>query len=309
LTKVPWGAVVAIEPKSGRVLALTGYSADRQSGNDFALRGGMPAASLFKVVTAAAAVEEAGLEPSSLIHFRGGNYTLGMSNYLPDVKKDRRLITLEQALATSCNPAFGRIGSKYLSASILSRYASSFGFNQDLPFDLPLSISSFTPPQNEYELARTSAGFGPALISPLHAAMMAAAIGNSGVMMRPRLVDKIISVNGDVAYQSTPAVYQRSVAANSARIVLDMMEATTLKGTARKHFSKAKSLKNIQVAAKTGTLSGQSPKGVFHWLVAVAPSDDPEIALATLVVDPGNAPINGTALGRLFLEKYFANQN
>ena len=63
----------------------------------------------------------------------------------------------------------------------------------------------------------------------------------------------------------------------------------------------------MPIAAKTGTLSGEDPKGRYLWLVAAAPATQPEIAIATLVIDPGNARINGAGLGKEFLEQYFAN--
>ena len=309
--QVPWGAVVAIEPKTGKVLALAGYSAQEQGGTEFSTRGGMPAASLFKMITAAAAVEEAKLDPQTIIRFRGGDYTLGPRNYQPDAKRDTRQMTMELALAKSCNPVFARIASKYLSPEILNRYATHFGFNQRLPFDIALPASSFSTPQTSYDFSRTAAGFMGTEISPVHAAMMASAIGNEGVMMRPRVIERVVDPSQVVLYRSRPEVYQRSLTANTSRVLLSMLEVTTISGTARKHFAKARNgaLKGISVAAKTGTLRGDSPKGVFHWLVAVAPSDDPEIAIATVVVDPGNARINGTGLGRMILERYFASRN
>jgi cell division protein FtsI/penicillin-binding protein 2 len=86
-----------------------------------------------------------------------------------------------------------------------------------------------------------------------------------------------------------------------------MMVATVEEGTARKQFRKAKSrrLRNMSVAAKTGTLSGKTPVGRYHWFIGAAPSTSPEIAVAALVIDPGGARINGTGLARKLLDFYF----
>jgi len=91
-------AVVAMEPSTGAILAMSGKSA---SIKDLEYHAGFPAASLFKVVTAAAAVEHAGIDTHSLIPFRGGTYTLNQSNYYPDARKDRRVMSVGEALGRS----------------------------------------------------------------------------------------------------------------------------------------------------------------------------------------------------------------
>ena len=308
--RVPWGAVVAVEPKTGRVLALSSYAESDSKPDPFALRGGMPAASLFKVITAAAAVEVAGLSAASKIHYRGGNYTLNKWNYQPDARRDSRVMTLSKALATSCNPAFGRIGLNELSPSVLQKYAEAFGFNSPLPFVLPVSASSYEVEPEEYSLARTAAGFGKVYVSPLHAALIGAAVANKGVMMRPHLIERVTNRNGRIVEEFAPEILRTSLLPSTADKVLSMMEETVRTGTARKQFSsrRARRLMGIRVAAKTGTLSGKTPEGRYHWLIAAAPIEDPQIALASLVVDSGSARVNGTAVGRLVLEAFFGSQ-
>ncbi len=307
--RVPWGAVVALEPSTGRILAMSSHSSADPRGPAFALRAGMPAASLFKIITAAAAIELTGMDGDSEINFRGGNYTLNKWNYKPNDRSDSRVITLRNALAKSCNPAFGRVGLKVLSDSSLEQYAHSFGFNQKMHFELPVADSSYATVESPYTLARTAAGFGDVRLGPIHAAMIAASIGNGGVMMRPQLVDKITDSTGTVLRTFAPQVIARPVLPTTATTLLDLMEETVDSGTARRQFRRGKKqLSGIRVAAKTGTLSGDQPAGRYHWLVAVAPIENPQIALASVVVDPGNAKINGTALGRLVLQEYFADK-
>jgi hypothetical protein len=177
-------AIVAMNPSTGAVLAIAGKS---NSIEDIEYHAGFPAASLFKVVTAAAAVEHAGIAPHSLIPFRGGNYTLNQANYYPDERRDQRLMSVGEALGRSCNPVFGHIGVKYLNGQILSRYARQFGFNRSLEFEAPLPESSAWIPQDDlYELSRTSAGFGEVRVSPIHAATLMSGIANGGMLPRPQ---------------------------------------------------------------------------------------------------------------------------
>lgn len=305
--KVPWGAIVAMDPRSGRVLVLASHSEVEPEGASVATRSGFPAASLFKIITASAAVEKAGLSSSSKIRYRGGRYTLNKYNYRPNSRKDRRSMTLGQALGKSCNPAFGRVALQHLSGAALEQYAIGFGFNRPIPFEIPLEKSSFAFPDTDFEVARTAAGFGDVFLNPIHAVLITAAVANKGVMMQPYLVDTVYDSRGVSKYQGKPLELERVVLESTASQVLKMMNETIVDGTARKSFARSrnKTLKKMKIAAKTGTLSGSSPKGVYHWFVAAAPLDNPKLALAALVIDPGNARVNATYLGRRFMEQFF----
>ncbi|MFN8389140.1 MAG: penicillin-binding transpeptidase domain-containing protein [Bdellovibrionota bacterium] len=308
---VPWGAIVAVEPRTGRILALASYSAREPNGPDVATRATFPAASLFKLVTASAAIEKTGMSGNDLIYFRGGNYTLERFNYLPDARLDRRSISFAEALGRSINPAFARVTLNSLSAPTLERYASNFGFNQALPFDGPVDVSHFSRPTDEYETARTGAGFGDVTLSPLHAAVITGTIANKGVMMRPFVVDRVVDASGVVKYQAHYSPVRASILGSTAHELLSMMESTVDIGTAKRQFVKVRNpfLKNVSIAAKTGTLSGDNPKGLYHWFVAAVPADRPEIAIATLVIDPGNARVKSSALAREVLEHYFRERS
>lgn len=309
--RVPWGAIVAIEPRTGRVLAMAGHSEIDSDGSSLTTRATFPAASLFKVVTASAAIEKSGLSADSVIYYRGGNYTLNRSNYNPDSSRDTKRMELATALGKSCNPVFARVALNNFSPSVLQQYARSFGFDRTIPFELPLQRSSFTMPSDEYEFARTAAGFGDVFISPLHAAMIAGTVANDGLMMEPHIVDRIVAANGHVEYVGKLEPLQRAVLSNTSKQVVQMMESTIEKGTARKHFvcSPNERIRSMRIAGKTGTLKGDNPKGIYHWFIASAPVDNPKIAIAALVIDPGTARIGGTGLGRFFLEYFFSTQN
>lgn len=293
-------AAVVMEPKSGRIIALAQKS---RTVKNLALHAGFPAASLFKVITAAAAVEAGGASPLSEVRFRGGNYTLSEANYLPNAKTDRRSMSLSEALGLSCNPVFGRVALSYLSAPLLRHYAQSFGFNQSIGFDIPLSRSSALIPQGKYEFSRTAAGFGDVYISPIHAATLMSGVANSGRLPRPSLVDAVLDKDGWELYRSKPQVLRNSIRPETAKKLLRMMEFTTTKGTSRREFMTARGpLLPHSVAAKTGTLRGNFPKGINNWFIGAAPAHAPTVAVAIIVVNPSTSS-KASRLGRMVIEK------
>lgn len=298
-------AVVAMEPDTGRILAIGGKS---RTVNNLALHAGFPAASLFKLVTSAAALERGVVEPFSQIKFRGGTYTLNQWNYRADSRKDRRVMPLAEALGRSCNPVFARVALQYLNSSTIKRYAQMFGFNSDLQFDMAIENSSAFIPSDDYELSRTAAGFGEVTVSPVHAAAFMAGIANGGTLPRPSLIDTVVSQEGELRYQARPEGLQRIIRPGTARKLLKMMEFTTTVGTSRKEFmSNNKPILPISVAAKTGTLRGTAPAGITNWFVAAAPLQKPEIALAVVVVNP-NVSSKASRIGRLVLQNFLSSK-
>lgn len=309
---LPWGALVALDPRSGKVLAMSSYSSKEPYAGDIATRATFPAASLFKLVTAAAVIEQSGLDGSHTIFYRGGDYTLVRQNAIPDPRKDRRKITFAEALGRSVNPAFAHVALNTISESTLERYAHSLGFNQRLPFDAPIDVSHFERPGDEYETARTAAGFGDVTLSPLHAAVLTATIANRGVMMKPYIVDHIVGVDGTLRYQSKQTAVRTALSRSTASELLSMMEATVDSGTAKRQFLKMRNpfLKSVPIAAKTGTLSGENPKGLYHWFVAAVPANNPEVVVAALIIESGGAVrIHCSGLARDFLEFYFRDHS
>ncbi len=297
-------AIVAMNPSTGAVLAIAGKSSSIE---DVEYHAGFPAASLFKVVTAAAAVEHAGIAPHSLIPFRGGTYTLNQANYYPDAQKDRRLMSVGEAMGRSCNPVFGHIGVKYLNGQILSKYARQFGFNRSLEFEAPLPESSAWIPQDDmYELSRTSAGFGEVRVSPIHAATLMSGIANGGVLPRPQIIDSVVSPDGTVIHKQKSETLQRIVQASTAQSLMEMMRNTTTVGTSRREFMRGSTptLGPIDVAGKTGTLTGDNPPGLNNWFIGAAPISNPQVTVAVITVDPKRSS-KASHLGRLVFQKYF----
>jgi len=304
-SRAPHIAGVAMEPDTGKILAIADKS---NSIRDLSLHTGFPAASIFKIVTTAAALERSSVAPSSQIRFRGGNYTLNQWNYNPSTKKDRRSMSFYEALAKSCNPVFARVALKYLNPEVLREYADLFAFGTALGFDSHLPVSSAVIPESDFELSRTAAGFGQVTLSPVHAATMMAGIANDGVLPRPSLVERVVSRTGAVVYQSRPTFVQRLVRSDTADSLMRMMEYTTTIGTSRREFMRKNRpvLGEIRVAAKTGTLRGDNPTGINNWFVAAAPLEEPRIALSVIVVNPQTADTKASHIGRLIIQKYLS---
>jgi peptidoglycan glycosyltransferase len=294
----PHVALVAMEPKSGRILAIAGKSLTLK---DATTHAGFPAASLIKVITSSAAIEHGGAQPNAEIFFRGGTYELSPNNYNSNPRADRKSMTMTEALGRSCNPVFSRVGLKYLNPALLRAETAQFGFNSDLGLQMPLQISTATIPNDDFEFGRTSAGFGDIYLSPVHAAVIASAIANQGKLPQPSIIDQVISEDGDIRYQFEPQLLKQATPPSVANQVLRMMTATTTIGTSRREF-----LGKVpwDVAGKTGTLKGDNPKGLNNWFIGAAPLENPKIAVAVIVINPSQVSSKASHIGRLILERY-----
>ncbi len=300
--RAPHVAVVTMNPRTGEILSIAEKS---QAVRNLSLYSGIPAASIFKLVTTTAALERSPLGPLSAVRFRGGNYTLNQWNYKPNPRTDKRAMPLAEALGKSVNAVFARVALNHLSTDILSLYSRQFGFNSFLHTELPLRMSNASIPDGDYELSRTAAGFGEVSMSPVHAVTLMSGIANGGLLPRPLLIKEILHADGEIKYESSPETLARIMQRDTARKLMNMMEYTTTVGTSRHEFySRGRRRTPYRVAAKTGTLSGDYPKGINHWFVAAAPLEDPQLAVAVLVVNPGSGGTKSSQIGRMLFERY-----
>jgi len=140
--------------------------------------------------------------------------------------------------------------------------AERFLFNQSIPFDLPVAESFIHVPDDDFGLAEIATGFNKSTtISPLHAALLASAVANNGVMMKPWLVKKISLEDGEILYQNRPAQMTRSISKNTASELKILMKDTVVHGTCRKIFRslrRKKAFKNVELGAKTGTINDKT---------------------------------------------------
>lgn len=286
--EVPFAALVAIEPATGRVLAYVSHSSADPEAGDLVLDPSPPTASVFKIVTGSALVE-AGVDPQAPVCYHGGSSRLLAHNLDDDAARDRRCASLAEAMGGSINSVFGKLADRHLDGPTLERFGHAFGFGQALPFDVPTRVSPIEVPTDRLELARTAAGFWHMHMSPLHGALLAATIANDGRMPRPTVVDQVIDGAGRVTYTAEPSTAREVVSAETARAVGTMMRETLARGgTGRQFFFDPRGtpfLPDIDVAGKTGTLTGSDPYRGYSWFVGYAPADAPTVAVAALLVN------------------------
>jgi cell division protein FtsI/penicillin-binding protein 2 len=217
-------------------------------------------------------------------------------------------MSLEEAIAKSANAVFGKVAVNYVGSDALAHYMAKFGFGQPIPFDLPVETSQGEVPRDEYNLARTGAGFGEVYVSPLHMAMIMSAIASSGAMPRPFLIERVEDKDGEPLFEAQPSKWRDTVKPETADALLRMMVKTIETGTSRRTFGSPDStplLQDMEVAGKTGSLSGWSPRMHFEWFAGVAPVGDPKLAVAALVVNDSHWKIKGSYVGKEAFNSYF----
>src|SRR5450755_1548674 len=289
--QIPYGGAVVVSIPDGRVLAMVGRSAadPRLGPADLALRPWAPAASVFKVVSATAL-------PDNLVD-------------IPAI--DHRCDTLAFGVGKSQNAIIAKLASRHLTADGLLREGRSFGFDEAIPFDLPVEASHLDVPADHLEFARAAAGFWHSTLSPLHGALLAATIANRGDMPSPTLIDSAVDGTGHPV--QLPVAAPRHVANAAAAIEVGrMMELTTRIGTAKATFRNKRGQRYlpVEVAGKTGTLNAETDHGPlgYSWFVGYAPAEHPTIAFAVVL---GNSPtwrIKATYVGRHIVTEYLAEK-
>jgi peptidoglycan glycosyltransferase len=290
--QTPYGAVVAIEPSSGRVLAMAEHSAQEPRLRGLTTRAIFPAASIFKIVTASALLES-GVQPDSPECFHGGKRRIS-EKLLVDSSRDQRCYSLSTALAMSANAVFAKLTFKHLSSEQLEAAAESFHFNRPLEFDVPADTSLAAIPSDPLGLASAGSGFGDVYLSPLHGAAIAASIANEGRWRAPILIDGEAAPSAEV---------ERVVAEPIARELADMLEGAVRSGTARRTF-RERGFRVQGAVGKTGSLADRHPYRDYSWFVGFAPKESPQVAVAAVIVNTAKWRIKATWLAREAMRLY-----
>tara|TARA_B110001454_G_C12723312_1_gene436581 strand:- start:111 stop:1421 length:1311 start_codon:yes stop_codon:yes gene_type:complete len=307
-----YGAVVLLDATTGRILALSSYQKDDPKASHLALRATYPAASLFKIITASAAIEKAGVSPYHTIKFNGANYTLYKKNVMTD-KENRwtRKITLKDAFARSINTAFGRLSLESLEPADLLDFANRFMFNQAIPADFEVEQGyAHVPTEKSYELTQVASGFNRInRLSPVQGAMIAAAVVNDGKMLVPYIVDSMKNPEGDVFYRGEPLEKGYIMTAESAGQMRKMMEQTVIGGTSRKSFRQLvrdRRFREIEMGGKTGHLTGDNPKGRVDWFVGYATDEqNRKLAVAAITISKKFWTVKSSYIGQYMFRSYF----
>lgn len=301
----PGEALAAIEPSTGRVVALVDDHSADEVGDGLSRRSYALAASTFKVITGAALLAEGVAEPETEVCFHGGSRGFDEDDLTPDEAADTQCLSLVDAMAWSANLVFARLADRHLSPDVLQSYADAFGFNARIPFEAAVERSVARIPTERLGFTRAAAGFHNTWMSPLHGAMVQAAIANGGVMMVPTLVETIEDADGTIVYEHQPTVWRQPITAETAELLTTVLSETARSGTARADFSNRSGWPpRVLVYGKTGTLSNRPPGAtvdpdpyyIFRWFTGFARYHDDAVAVGALVVNTPRWHIKGTFL-------------
>jgi penicillin-binding protein 2 len=330
------GAIVALDPRTGRVLALASAPTFSQEAferglsnqewqkinhdkshplENRALRGQYPPGSTFKIIMALAGLEEQVITPGTVIDCTG-SLTVGDHVFHCWQKRGHGPMNLYKAMVHSCDIYFYEVGRR-LGVDRIAAWSRRFGLGAPTGLDLDKEMPGLVPsiawkraryhqPWHEGETLSVAIGQGYNLATPIQMAQVVAAIANGGIIYKPYIVEKVESPSGEILYQAKPQVQSR-LGANPANL-----EAVrqALVGVVNEGTAKVARLPNVQVAGKTGTaqvvaLDPDNPKKKRErrmedhaWFVAYAPADDPRVAVAVLVEHGGHGGEDAAPLAR-----------
>lgn len=302
--------IVVMEANTGRILALAGFNKNAPDDNP-CLKSSFPAASIFKIVTAAAAVDLCGLKADTVMHYNGYQHTLYKSQLKEQYNQYTNHISFKNSFAKSINPVFGKLGVQKLGKSVLEEYAIAFGFNQPIDFEFPVSTSSIQIEPEKYHWAEIASGFNnDTTLSPVHAAMMASAVVNGGRMVDPTIVDRVTDENGHMIYQSHPTWPRRAMTTQASKVLAELMETTIRSGTGRKPFRdqrRNRVLSKLEIGGKTGSIFNRAHDARFDWFVGYAneKQGSGQLAIAALVAHEDYIGIRATQYARMAIDYYY----
>ena len=272
------GHVIVLDPETGRILAYASTDVD-----DFPPNRLYPAASLIKVVTAAAALHHSRAQAEAPCRFLGSPYSLTPQRI--DPPRRGKQISLEEALATSNNQCFAQLAVHAVGTEAMVDAIRRFGILREPAPGHPAGM--IDPGTGRFDLGRLGCGLWGTWITPLHAAELAATLAR-GWQVEPYWVDRVTDASGRRLRLAERRPPRQVLTPALAAELRSMLVETTVSGTARRGFHTARGaslLGPVQAAGKTGSLSGTDPAGRYEWFAGVAPADDPKVAIAVVVVN------------------------
>jgi len=313
------GAVVAIDPTTGAILALASspsFDPNLLSSHDAAeiqktyeglnsdpkqpllnrpLAMTLPPGSTFKLVTAAAALESGKYSAKSelpgpkKLKLPGTDIQLG--NWTGKSCGANDVTTLQAALEMSCNTAFASLGMQ-LGPEAIGEQAKKFGFESEFDVPMAAATSRFPTNLNEPQTAMSAIGQFDVRATALQMALVAAGIANDGVVMKPYLISQVLGPDLTVLQSTNPSAFGRAMSAENSKILRNMMVGVVTNGTA----SNAR-ISGVNVGGKTGTAENTPGEPAHAWFVGLAPSEQPKIAIAVVLQNGGGASeVSGNAL-------------
>lgn len=309
------GSVVALDPRTGEILALWSYPSydpNALATHDFAAaedtasllnadpekpllarsyRENFFPGSTFKVVTATAGIERGGVTPDSPSYPVETAYQPPSGSSVPNFGGSSCGGTLFEILQRSCNSSFARMGVEQIGGDTLRQVAEGFGFNQDVPIDLPQPQRSTFPAdvdgtpfsQNPGIVAQLSIGQNDVRATPLQMALVAAAVANDGRIMTPHVMREVRDDQGDTVETYDPEVWATPMSPGTAQTLREAMISVVEDGTASRLDD---GLEGFVVGGKTGTAQlGTDPPSSHAWIIGFAgpEGETPHVAVAVIV--------------------------
>ncbi len=305
-----YGVFVAIVPDTGHILAMTDSTRDGVNYGNLSLTNTFPAASVSKIITVVAAIDENKANSTTVIPFNGKSTSLYKKNVFNHKNnKWTRKITLDQAFADSVNTVFGRLGAINLGGDTMLKYAHRLGFNGRFASDILFENGKIElDPHDPWQVAQMSSGYTTKnTLSPLHATVLAATALNGGKIVAPVIVDSLIGPHGIPLYVHEQPAQSVAMSEDTSKQLKKIMQTTISQGSAHKFFRRfyTKAMKNVYVGGKTGSLTGLQPPGKYDWFVGFAEKDGQKIAFAVLCINKKKWYVKSAQFAREMLEFYF----
>lgn len=305
------GALVAIDPNTGHVLAWAALSSGGAMANVLTTAR-LPAASLFKVVTATALFETTSVSLEDPVCINGGAHGIERRHLEPAHGPGSECGRFAWALGHSKNAVFAQLATRLLTRDDLVRTAERLGFNAKLPLDGGEEQAEFgrlAVPYGDLDFARTAAGFQGSSLSPVGAGYLMTLIARGGLPVVLRRHETPVDRLGDDVASSAFIRPAPPFSARTAQRLTRMLEVTVETGTSRAAFTAPdgkRYLPGIRVAGKTGTLRpGPGEDTMTSWFVGFAPSRNPEIVVSVMLVNGQTYRRRANELARDLLRTYF----
>lgn len=317
------GAAIVTEVKTGRILALVSkpdfdpnqidstWKDMLEDKTDTRLlnrvtQGLYPPGSTFKIITTIEYLREHNNDISSYHYNCNGRFTSGDTTIKCYHGSVHNSVDFKKSFAKSCNSSFANMGDGFDPTSF-SKTLDDLMFEDELPFDLPYSISStgITSNVDKHNLLQGSIGQGQDSLSPLHLNMITCAIANNGTLMKPHLIDKVVSSAGDTVKTFGNEKACELITSEESAILRELMTEVVENGTATR-------LKNdlYSAAGKTGSAEYGNVKGDSHaWFTGFAPVEDPEIAITIIIEGAGSGGEYAVPMTKRIFDSYFMNKN
>ncbi len=309
------GAVVAINPTTGNILAMVSKPAF--DANELAVHEGATSnanykaliededgpllnrayselyapGSVFKLVVAAAALESGEYTADSTFP-NPSKYTLpGTSTVVMNSGEGKcggaATVSIADALRLSCNVPFAQLGIA-LKQNRISSQAGLFGFSKNIEFPMTSVASVYPSGMDDAQTGLSAFGQFDVRVTPLQMAMVSAAIANKGVLMQPNLIENVLTANLSVLHQPSPSVFSQPMSATTAKSMTEMMVGAVSNGV-----SGNARISGVEVAGKTGTAQNGTDQPYTLWFTGFAPANNPQVAVAVVIADGGGLGQSG----------------